>query len=647
VAIIGSGPAGLSCAYDLVRKGYQVTIFESSIKAGGLLRYGIPEYRLPKKVLDNEINYIKELGVEIKTNTGVKDINDIFNQGYSAAFLATGALTSPKLGIPGEDVDGVMDALDFLKLINMRENVNLGKGVAVIGGGNAAIDAARAAKRLGAMEVSIIYRRSKTEMPAIKSDVEEAEKEGIKFYFLAMPIEFLVSDNKVIGLRCTGMYLGEPDSSGRRRPIPAVNSEFNINTDNVILAIGQEVDSAGLLREFKCTTRGTILVVSVTLETSISGVFSGGDVVTGPSDVIQAIKAGKEAAISIQRFLEGVDTKTERQRAEEQVHLQPDQGLEKKKRTAIPVLPPDERIKSFTEVELGFDEESAREEAGRCLRCLCGNCERVCPTGAVNFSQQPEDMVINSGSVIFATGFELTPLDGKKEYGVGLVPNVLSPLQMERLLVPNGPYGRVLRPSDGKVPDSIAYVQCAGSRDKSQGVSYCSRVCCMYAIKQAMLLSGSLPMADITIYYMDIRAFGKGYEEFFQNAKAMGIHFIKGKVARITAGNNQSPVVRVENTEEGGTVIEQQHDMVVLSLGMKPSWQPDGNFPVSMGTDGFISCPGIPVAPVLTGCEGVFVAGTASGPKDIVDSILEGGTAAMEASNYLKRNICGTVKSVV
>ncbi len=267
---------------------------------------------------------------------------------------------------------------------------------------------------------------------------------------------------------------------------------------------------------------------------------------------------------------------------------------------------------------------------------LCGKCERACPAGAVDFSQKPEEITVEARAVIMATGFEQTPPAAKRQYGYGSVPNVVTGLQMERLLAPHGPYGRVLRPSDGKMPESIAYVQCAGSRDKSLGVSYCSRVCCMYAIKQAMLLSGALPLADITIYYMDIRAFGKGYEQFFQNAQAMGIEFVKGKVARITEGENQSPVVRVEMIEEDGVIRERQHDLVVLSLGMVPAWQPNGSVPIKVGVDGFVNTPSFKLRPTLTDQPGIFVAGTAAGPKDIVDSIVEGGAAAMEASIFLK-----------
>jgi len=266
---------------------------------------------------------------------------------------------------------------------------------------------------------------------------------------------------------------------------------------------------------------------------------------------------------------------------------------------------------------------------------LCGKCAKVCPTQAVNYFQEPENLVIRAKTAVLATGFNLTSLEQKKEYGQGNLKNVVTSMQMERLLAPHGPYQRVLRPSDGKEPESIAYVQCAGSRDKSLGISYCSRVCCMYAIKQAMLLSGSLPLADITIYYMDIRAFGKGYEPFFQNAKAMGIEFVKAKVARLSQGENQQVAVRYEAQESDGGVRTRPHDLVVLSLGMVPEWNPAGICAVATGEDAFIRCTMPKTAPTLTTLEGVFVAGVAAGPKDIVDTIAEAGAAAMEASNYL------------
>jgi heterodisulfide reductase subunit A len=272
-------------------------------------------------------------------------------------------------------------------------------------------------------------------------------------------------------------------------------------------------------------------------------------------------------------------------------------------------------------------------DAENCM--LCGKCQKVCPTGAIDYLQKPEELLIQARAVILSTGYRLTPMDVKAQYGLGKLPNVINALQMERLLAPHGPYGRVLRPSDGKIPDSIAFVQCAGSRDRSLGVPYCSRVCCMYAIKQAMLLSGALPLVDITIYYMDIRAFGKGYEQFFQNAQAMGIEFVKAKVARITEDGARNPIVRVEMIEDGSRVVERSHNMVVLSLGMLPGCRHEVFVPVKAAEDGFVHCPSPTIFPARTDQEGVFVAGTAAGPKDIVDTIVEAGGAAMEAADYL------------
>ena len=271
-------------------------------------------------------------------------------------------------------------------------------------------------------------------------------------------------------------------------------------------------------------------------------------------------------------------------------------------------------------------------DAENCM--LCGKCSKTCPTDAIDYFQQPQDFVIRSRSAVLATGFELTPVTNKQQYGNGTIPNVITALQMERLLAPHGPYNRVLRPSDGMEPDSIAYIQCAGSRDKSMGISYCSRVCCMYAIKQAMLLSGSLPLADITIYYMDIRAFGKGYEQFYQNAKAMGIEFVKGKVASISKGQNGAVALSYE-AQNGEGVTTADHDLVVLSLGMIPGWKPQGVCPVSEGSDQFIHTIRPKLSPTVTDMEGVFVAGAAAGPKDIVDTITESGAAAMEAAKYM------------
>jgi heterodisulfide reductase subunit A len=266
---------------------------------------------------------------------------------------------------------------------------------------------------------------------------------------------------------------------------------------------------------------------------------------------------------------------------------------------------------------------------------LCGKCARICPTNAIDYLQQEREFTIESRAAVLTTGFGVTPLEDKPQFGSGRLPNVITALQMERLLAPHGPYNRVLRPSDGKQPDSISYFQCAASRDETTGIPYCSRVCCMYAIKQAMLLSGSLPLADITVYYMDIRAFGKGYEQFYQNASAMGIQFVKTR-PEITGTNGEGNIlVRYEAQEEDGRIVTAEHDLVVLSLGLVPAWSPAGKCVVSTGSDGFIHTVSPKLSPTLTEMDGVFTAGAACGPKDIADTISEAGAAAMQASNYL------------
>jgi len=277
---------------------------------------------------------------------------------------------------------------------------------------------------------------------------------------------------------------------------------------------------------------------------------------------------------------------------------------------------------------------------------LCGKCEQVCPTKAIDFTQTAEEFEIETTAIVMATGFELTNIDAKKEYGAGKFQNVIDPLMMERFLAPTGPYGRVLRPGDGKEPASIAYVQCAGSRDQSLGIDYCSRVCCMYAIKQAMLIAGALPMADITIYYMDIRTFGKGYEQFYQNAQAMGVEFIRGKVASIREDEEQNPVVKVELTEEG-RIVERTHDMLVLSLGMVPDGGASQIVNLPLGKDKFIDIPAPNAHPNVTTKPGIFATGTAMGPMDIVDSVITAGSVAASVSAYIHERKSVKQKEIV
>jgi heterodisulfide reductase subunit A len=305
VAVVGSGPAGLAAAYYLAQMGYGVTIFEALPQAGGMMRVGIPSYRLPRKVLDNEIDRVKNLGVEIKTNTKVESLDTLFKDGCQAVLVATGTHHGIKLGVEGEDHPKVMECIDFLRDVALGKTVELGDRVAVIGGGNAAIDSARTALRLGSKEVTIFYRRTRAEMPADSEEVEETIKEGVKIHILAAPVRIRSKDGQLTGIECIRMELGEPDVSGRRRPIPIKGSEFIMEVDNVIIAIGQAVDKTALPSELEYTSLGTIVVDPITLQTNIEGVFAGGDVVSGPSAVIAAIALGKEAAISIDKYLGG------------------------------------------------------------------------------------------------------------------------------------------------------------------------------------------------------------------------------------------------------------------------------------------------------------------------------------------------------
>lgn len=306
IAVIGSGPAGLTVAYRLVKMGYPVTVFESLPETGGMLRVGIPTYRLPKNVLDLEIRLIKDMGVEIETNTAIgKDltIDDLLRRGFKAVYFATGAHKCRELRIEGENLEGVIYALDLLKEANLGKKVKLGDKTVVIGGGDVAVDAARTALRLGAKEVTILYRRSRAEMPASPQEIKEAEEEGVKIQFLVAPSKILGEDGKVATLECIRMELGEFDESGRRRPIPIKGSEFIIRLDTLIPAIGGVPDVSTLTKKIEVSRGNTIKVNPLTLETSLPGVFAGGDAVSGPATVIEAIGAGVRATFSMTRYL--------------------------------------------------------------------------------------------------------------------------------------------------------------------------------------------------------------------------------------------------------------------------------------------------------------------------------------------------------
>lgn len=379
IAIIGAGPTGLMAAHDLRRWGYQVTVFEASPFAGGAMRQAIPAFRLPRAVLDREIEWIQDLGVDIKTNTKIEHLGELLDQGFDAIFVVTGAPLSKKLDVPGKDLEGVLQGLDLLKEVNLGYEVTVKGKVLVIGGGNVAIDSGRTAIRLNCDTVVILYRRSREEMPANPEEVAEAQKEGVEIEYLSAPLRIIGEGGKVVGVECIRMGLGEKDSSGRRRPIPIEGSEFYFAADTVIVAVGQVPDLSYLKGEGLQIVRGLVSVNSATLQTSLPQVFAGGDVVTGPGVVIDALAAGRRAAMAIDRYLRGEAQSVagETLGSRESMLKVDIEGIASKERTAMPLRPLEQR-QSFDEIELGFSEEQAAQEAERCIQCECNLCVKSC-----------------------------------------------------------------------------------------------------------------------------------------------------------------------------------------------------------------------------------------------------------------------------
>ena len=396
VAIIGAGPSGLSAANDLARMGYSVTIYETFLVLGGMLNVGIPRYRLPREVVSQAIEEVERLGVKILMGTPVgKELNlEHLQKEFDAVYIAAGAHKAEKLGISGEELQGVIHGVTFMRMVNLGEKLELGQRVAVVGGGNTAMDTARSSLRLGAKEVFIFYRRTKEEMPVDARELEQVEEEGIKIHYLTSPIQVLSRDGiKVSGLRCIRNRLGEPEKDGRRRPIPVEGSEFQIDIDLLIPAVSQSPDISFLPEEIglEISRWDRLAVNPESFETNVRGIFAGGDFVTGPRDVIRVIADGRRAALSIHSYLSG--EKIEKSPAYftivPEVKVDPD--LEKIPRRRINTLPVQERKSIDKEVELGFSKERAGKEAIRCLQChiftifdrtkciLCGGCVDICP----------------------------------------------------------------------------------------------------------------------------------------------------------------------------------------------------------------------------------------------------------------------------
>lgn len=375
VAVIGSGPAGLAAAYNLRLMGYQVTIFESLPRAGGMAAVGIPDYRLPGDILNHEIDLIKRVGVELKLNTKIEklDLKDLQKKGYKAVFLAVGAHIGTKIGADGEDkgYEGFVDGVEFLRDLNLGKKVQIQKKVVIVGGGDTALDCARSCTRLGFDDVEIIYRRSRTEMPAGAEEIEEAEKEGVKINFLMTPVKILAKDGKVTGVECIKMKLGSPDESGRKRPIPVKGSEFIMDTTMVIPAIGQKPHLPVMpgKDKIKVTDWGTIEAAPVSYKTNIEGIFAGGDCITGPATLIEALDAGNKVARSIDCYLRGESYKGEI--SFEGISVKGKKGafIASKAACEVELLDVDKRSEGFAEVEDGYSVSQAMQEAQRCLRC--------------------------------------------------------------------------------------------------------------------------------------------------------------------------------------------------------------------------------------------------------------------------------------
>ena len=388
VAVVGSGPAGLSCAFHLAKRGFQVKIFEANSEPGGWMRYGIPSYRLPNYILKQEIDKILELGIELEFNVkvGVNIPMDQLTRDYNAVFLGLGAQTGTSIKIPGEDAQNVFTGVEFLKLINSGQIVEIGKDVVVIGGGNTAMDCARVTKRLGA-NVSVFYRRTRVEMPAITAEIDEAMEERIMFRYHTNPVKIITDEDRVVGLLCGQMELKEPDASGRARPVPIEGSESVYPADTVIMATGQAVDYDG----FEIQKRDDQWIsTNEDLMTSMDGVFAGGDAVLGLETVTTAIGQGMRAASAIEDYIEG---NVESRLAQPPVIYSKDMNTyyyTQEKRFSKEAVSIHTRLKNFREIYPSFDREDIIKEAERCFSCGlcfdCGNCYMYCPDNAVKIS---------------------------------------------------------------------------------------------------------------------------------------------------------------------------------------------------------------------------------------------------------------------
>jgi heterodisulfide reductase subunit A len=664
VAVVGSGPAGLTAAYYLRLRGYTVTIFEALDRLGGMLRVGIPDYRLPPELLDREIDHVLSTGIEVKTGRRLGrdfSLESLKVEGFDAVLLAIGAHLGLRAGIPGEqDLEGVMNAVDWLRDANLGDRACLGRRVVVIGGGNVALDAARVARRLGSESVVIVYRRSRQEMPAYAEEIEDALAEAIDIHYLTAPSRVMGRDGKVVGIECIHTELGPPDESGRRRPVPKAGSEFVIDCDAVIPAIGQKIDLgwAAASEMLRTSPRGAIAVDPHTLQTSLPYVFAAGDAVSGPATVIEAVAAGHKAVEAIDRFLGQQDLAAMAAEAAAQPPPGEDwaevpRGAGRRERVFSRQLEAARRLDGFDEVDLNFSEAEARSEAGRCLNCgvcsECMECVRVCEAKAIDHGMRAEELQVKIGSIILATGYDLMDPGPMRQFGYGRYPNVFTSLEFERLSNATGPTGgRILiRDKEGRLtrtPQSVAIVHCVGSRDVNYH-EYCSRVCCMYALKYTHLIKEKVGHhTRIYDFYIDQRCFGKGYEEFYRRCQEEGTVFIRGKVAEITdqalCSDEQGKLVAIAEDTLSASRLRVPVDMVVLCAAMesrRDAAEVARIFGVNQGADGFFLEEHPKLGPLNTATDGVFLAGACQSPKDIPDTVAQASGAAAKSLSLASR----------
>jgi len=644
IAIVGSGPAGLACAYHLARRGYRVTVFEALPVVGGMMRVGIPEYRLPKHLVDAEIDLITKQGVEIRTNTPIgKDlsVNMLFDQGYKAVFLGIGAHQPDRLGIPGEDKESVHHGVAFLREVSLGERNTIGRRVAVVGGGNTAMDAARTALRLGAKEVTIMYRRAEKDMTALPEEIHEAREEGINFMFYVSPVEILGA-SRVETVKFIRNEMGEPDASGRRRPVPIKGSGFILGLDDIIIAVSQAPAESFFAEHDHSVARNkrNIRIDQVTLETNIPGVFAGGDAVTGPATLIEAAAAGKEAAESIDRYINGSDLREERGPGERLPEAVKSPGelanIPKKPRIVPDRIGIAERKRTFQEVVLAYTSEMAMAEAGRCLNCgvccECFQCVTACKKNAVLHEDRGSEETVAVGSMILAPGFDLYDARLRGEYGYGYYKNVITSMDFERLLSSTGPsQGHVVRPSDHTPPKKVAFIQCVGSRDCERGSEYCSSICCMYSTKEAIIAKEHDANIEPAIFYLDMRSYGKNFDKYVNSAVNSGVRYVRAMISSVKE-DPETGDLSIKYMQNGEIVTE-EFQMVVLAIGVRPpadAGKLAGATGIRINEYGFAWTD--PLDPTRSSKSGIYVAGGFQGPRDIPETVMNASAAAASAA---------------